>query len=222
MLPNFVTDNFGVRVDRVFRDSTAAVSEALTPLSTAYAGPLHEGDILTRIGSHPVSDPSDIPDIMRNFMPGDEILLQILRRADNDPSNGYGPMQLRAQVRQEHLFPAVHAQPNEPRRKALGIHLGSRLPLPGRVDVDSGYMVEMISRGAVTQNINIGDVITKINDIPLDNFDALAQLIYESQEGAELYVDLLVPSIGGQWISRRGTIRMQMLPISHINQYGLI
>ncbi len=128
---------------------------------------LKRGDIIQMIEDFPVSSTSEYQEALSEFIPGDEIKLKILRK--NKEINisvkaAAFPLDLTLEIVEQRI----------------GIFVGkSDRKTLNQYGLKDGVSIQKVRKGSEAQRIGLepGDIILKVNDVPIDSLDAFKKAI---------------------------------------------
>ncbi|MDZ4844467.1 MAG: PDZ domain-containing protein [Chitinophagales bacterium] len=168
------------------------------PGSAAEQAGLKERDVLLKVDTTSIIDAEQFREIIRSYKPQDEIALQIVR--DGKEQTVKAILKEKKRVREFHFMPdggmewKGHLPPmkffDEERieqikdRPFLGI-------VPNESTDKKGVVIEDVIEKSSAQELGLqkGDVIKKLNDKPIENFDALREVLGSLKVGDEVKVE---------------------------------
>lgn len=155
---------------------------------------LKDGDVIVQVGDKTVSDPGTLSDAVRCHAPGEKVKVTWYRAGKK--MNGTAELAVAEEHTYSFNFDTDHgsegwdwenyygdATAMEP-RAFLGV-------TPGDGDGDGAH-IGSVEEGSAAEKIGIlrGDVITRLNDTPIDGFNTLSKTIRSMQPGDGVEVTL--------------------------------
>jgi serine protease Do len=160
-----------------------ALISTVRPDSAAAKAGLQFGDVIVAIDGHPIQSSSDLPLWVAMAMPGQQLVVDILR-------NGQ-PMQTRATLEDPTLIKpaAASASASTPVLAQLGLAVRPLLPVELRAaDTRFGLMIEGVQPSADKAGMAPGDILLAINQVPVTSVEQARALLAQAKGSVALLV----------------------------------
>ncbi len=146
-----LSEKTGALVSEIIGDSPASKSD------------LRPGDVIRMVDRIPVEDAAEFYDALRQFIPGDPVTLTIIRKGSEET------IRMNAVEFPEHRLGDLAWDLIGIRGQTLSDGLRRRF----RIRVNQGVIVSEVKSGSPAAEIGLraGDVVTRINDIPLSTVE---------------------------------------------------
>ena len=160
-----------------------ALISNVNPDGAAAKAGLQFGDVIVAVDGHPIESGSDLPLWVAMAMPGQKLVIDVLR-------NGR-PLRTSATLEDPTLAkPAASApSPSTPMLTQLGLAVRSLLPVELRAaDTRFGLMIEGVQATAEKAGIAPGDILLAINQVPVTSVEQARALLAQSKDSVALLV----------------------------------
>jgi serine protease Do len=158
-----------------------ALISTVRPDSAAAKAGLRFGDVIVAVDGHPILSSSDLPLWVAMAMPGQQLVLDVLRDGQ--------PLQTRATLEDPTLLKpaAASASPSTPVLAPLGLAVRPLLPVELRAaDTRFGLMVEGLLPSAEKAGIALGDILLAINQVPITSVEQARALLAQAKGSVAL------------------------------------
>ncbi|MBM4000143.1 MAG: PDZ domain-containing protein [Planctomycetes bacterium] len=156
------------------------VSRVLPDTSAAQAG-IEPNDVISAVAGKPVANSAALNDLIRNAKSGDKLKLTVVRGSDSKE------VEVVVQDAREFFAARGGATPGGQQAPPSGVFMG----IQGE-NAEGGARLTAITEGGPAEKAGLqqGDLVTKINGKPVENYEAVVAVIREGKADDKLKIEI--------------------------------